>query len=95
MTSAMLTERKMFFEQLGQLGGLGGRDRHHLVTHRLVQLGGAAQALSVSPPTTFGVVHGVVGAAGINPLGEKAVEEVPPCSQPDSSNGTQRSRSAG
>jgi len=56
----MLTERKMFLEQLGHLRGLGGGDADDLVADHRVDLRGAfGGTRGVMPPSTFGVLRSV------------------------------------
>ncbi len=57
LTSAMLTERKMFSSSLAISAASGVETPDHLVADALVQRGGALGALSVSPPTIFGVLR--------------------------------------
>ena len=61
-----------------QLGGLGRRDPHDLLAHEAVELGGALGAGGGDPAEDFGGVgEGVVGAAGVDPLGgERDVQPV-------------------
>jgi hypothetical protein len=74
---AMLTDRKIVLEQLGELGGLGAGDAHDFVADLPVQgLGAIGAGRGEASENLRRVAEGEVGAAGVHALGRVGEEEV-------------------